>query len=225
MKKIFFLLNKLEEFDFQEYIKKYLGDVSVSKGESLPESSDNYDLIILWSYRKILKNISNKKNIILFHSTDLPSGKGWAPIYYSIYNNLEYFTISGIFAADEVDSGDIIIKARFKIKNNYTAEIIRECDREISILLIKKILERFDNKPLQGKKQEGISSTYVRRKPEDNQISTNDALKDIINHLRACEKNHPAFFVFNGTKYFINIIPAIKPKFPKDLEIEFYDSS
>lgn len=225
MKKVFFLVNRLEEFDFQQYLNKYLSDVNVTVGESLPTDTDYYDLIILWNYRKILKNISDRKNIILFHSTNLPEGKGWAPIYYTLTKGLEQYTISGIFAADEVDSGDIIVQAKFKIKDNYTAEIIREWDNEICIMLIKKILEIFQGKEIKGRKQQGVSSFNTRRKPEDNEINPNVKFADVINHLRACEKNHPAFFVYNKAKYLVKVEPEIKPTFPEDLEITFYDST
>lgn len=224
MKKVFFLVNKLEEFDFQQYLNKYLADVNITVGESLPIDTDYYDLIILWNYRKILKNIFDKKNIILFHSTNLPQGKGWAPIYYTLTKGLEQYTISGIFAADEVDSGDIIVQAKFKIKDNYTAEIIREWDDEICIMLIKKIFEIFQEKEIKGRKQQGVSSFNTRRKPEDNEINPNVKFADVISHLRACEKKHPAFFVYKGTKYLITVEPETKPTFPDDLEIIFYDS-
>lgn len=225
MKKIFFLINHLDEFDFYEFVKKHLTDMNVSVGDSLPSHIEEYDLIILWSYRKIIPNISNRKNIIIFHSSDLPDGKGWAPIYYSISKGLEYYTISGILPSDEVDSGDIIVKARFKMKDNYTAEIIRRWDQEISIILITKILEKFNGKEIRGKKQEGVGSFYPKRKPVDNEIDVKSSISDILLHLRACERQHPPFFVYNKTKYFITLEPEIIPDFPNDLEITFFDSS
>ncbi len=225
MKKIFFLVNSLSEFNFNDLIAKYLSSICVNIGESPPQHTDEYDLVVLWSYRKILPSTSNKKNIIIFHSADLPKGRGWAPIYYTLSRDLEYFVISGILAGEGVDMGDIIVKARFKIKDNYTAEIIRQWDREISIMLIKDILTRFEGREIKGIKQVGEGSYYQRRKPEDNEITLNSRLGDIINHLRGCEKEHPAFFYYNQTKYFIYIEPENKPEFPDNLEIKFFDIS
>lgn len=223
MKKVFFLVNTLSEFVFGSLIEKYLLDVHVSVGESLPQHSEEYDLIVLWNYRKIIKGVQDKKNIIIFHSADLPEGRGWAPIYYSISNNKEFYVVSGILAGEGVDTGDIIVKARFRIRDNYTAEMIRQWDNEISISLIKDILKRFDGKELKGIKQEGKASTYSRRTPKDNEVRVDLPLSDIINHLRACEKQHPAFFYFNKIKYFIKIEPEYKAEFPDDLEIIFPD--
>ncbi len=225
MKRVFFLVNKLEEFNFCQYVEKHLNEISVTVGDLLPEHTNEYDLIVLWSYRKIIKNVPSGKNIILFHSSDLPDGKGWAPIYYSIHSGLEYFTISGILAGERVDSGDIIVKAKFRIKDNYTAEHIRRWDHEISIILIKKILERFANGKIRGKKQEGVGTSNPRRKPDENRIDLKSRFEQTINHLRACEKNHPAFFYYNQTKYNITIEPEMEPGFPTDLKIKFYDSA
>lgn len=225
MKRVFFLVNKLDEFDFLQYVKKHLNEISITVGDLLPKHTDEYDLIVFWSYRKIIKNIPSGKNMILFHSSDLPDGKGWAPIYHSIYSGQEYFIITGILADERVDSGDIIIKAKFRIKDNYTAEHIRKWDHEISIILIKKILERFARGEIRGKKQEGADTSNSRRKPDENRIDLKSRFEQTINHLRACEKNHPAFFYYNQTKYNITIEPETEPDFPADLKIKFYDSA
>lgn len=224
MKKVFFLVNSLNEFNCYDLIKKYLDGVHVTIGESLPQCTEEYNLIVLWSYRKIIPNISGKKNIVVFHSTDLPEGRGWAPIYHTLLKGLEFFVISGILAAEDVDTGDLIVKARFKIKDNYTAEIIRQWDNEISILLVNEILTRFEGLEISGIKQTGEGSRYPRRKPEDNEIKLDSLVGDIIGHLRGCEKRHPAFFYYNQTKYFIHIEPENKPEFPNDLEVIFFDS-
>ena len=222
MKKVFFLLNNLMEFDFLDLIKKYMPDVKVSIGENFPDHSQDYDLIILWSYRKILPDVKNKNNIIIFHSSDLPEGKGWAPIYNSITGKQNYYTISGILADEKVDAGDIIVKARFELKDSYTAEYIRKWDTEISLMLTKEILLRFDNKNLKGMKQEGEESFYSRRRPADNEVLLSSKLSDIVDHLRACESMSPSYFMYNNIKYLIRIEPADPPAFPDDLSIIFY---
>jgi methionyl-tRNA formyltransferase len=221
MKNIFFLVNSLAEFNFFDLIKKYIDDVKITVGETLPHHTDAYDLIVLWSYQKIIPNIHLKKNIILFHSTNLPEGKGWAPIYYTISGGKEFYVISGIFAGEGVDNGDIIVRARFRMKDNYTADIIRQWDHEISILLIGEILKKFQNRTIEGTKQTGAESYYPRRRSEDNRVDPSSRLLDIIGHLRGCEKNHPAFFYYNETKYYVHIYPDTKPEFPEDLEVIF----
>ena len=224
MKKIFFVVNSIKEFDFKNLIDKYLPKADIKIGESLPKNTKEYDLVILWSYKKIIKNLPKENNVILFHSSNLPKGKGWAPIYHTMVSKQKYFTITGIIANEKVDSGDIIAKARFKIQDNHTAEYLRKWDHEISIMLIHEILKKMKS-PIKGKKQISKGDTYPRRYQEDNQIDTKLSFKQIINHIRACEKKHPAFFYLNKTKYIIRVEPELKPEFPKDLEIKVYDST
>jgi methionyl-tRNA formyltransferase len=225
MKKVFFLLNDLFEYNFSNLLKKYFTGISVTIGESLPKYTDDYELIILWSFRKIISNTTGKNNIVIFHSSDLPKGRGWAPIYYSLAKEMPYYVISGILAGEGVDTGDIIVKAKFRIKDNYIAEKIREWDAEISIMLAKEILERFDGRQIRGVKQIGEASYNPRRKPENNEISLETPLGAILPHLRGCEREHPAFFYYNQTKYFIHLEPEMKTEFPTDLEVTFFDTS
>lgn len=222
MKKLFILVNKLSEFSSFKYIDEYLSGVLVSIGEGLPQNTDDYDLILFWNYSKIIPGMGNKRNVIVFHSSDLPRGKGWAPIYYTIANGEEYYTVTGILPNEQVDAGDILIKARFKMKDNYTANQLRDWDNRIMLMLTGELLHKYSISILCGIPQEGTESFYKRRRPEDSEVNLNEPLGSIVNHLRACESSYPAFFWFNNTKYYIYVRPELKAEFPADLEIKFY---
>jgi methionyl-tRNA formyltransferase len=222
MKKVFFLVNKISSVNFSGVIEKYLSDCSVFIGTILPQNPEEFDLIVLWSYRKKLKHLGNKGNIILFHSSALPEGRGWAPIYNSIASGMNSYTISGIFAAEEIDAGDIIVQAKFAIKDNYIASDLRRWDAEISIMLVGLILQRMDSMPIQGKKQEGLPSFWPRRRLEENEININLQFSELIPHLRACEDDHPAFFWLGNTKYLVSVRAENAAQFPEDIEVTFY---
>ena len=223
MKKVFFLVDSLLDWDLNHLVIKYLNDVAVFIGVEFPPSSDDYNLIIFWNYRRIVPSVGNKRNIILFHGSDLPVGRGWAPIYYAFCRKDKYYTISGILPADKVDSGEIIVKAKFKIKDFYTAEMVRTFDYEIEFMLIRDILIKYDGRELHGTPQYGKGSYYERRSPDDNEVPIDKPLKDLIPHLRGCEAKHPAFFFFNGIRYNIRIESDTKVDFPEDLTITFFD--
>jgi methionyl-tRNA formyltransferase len=225
MKRIFFLLNKLSEFDFGSLLKKYLSGYYIAIGEYFPEHPDDYDLIVLWSYRKKVSGLGKKNKVILFHSSNLPEGRGWAPIYNSIAQGLGSYTISGMLASEDIDAGDIIVKAHFALKDNYTAAVLRKWDTEISIMLTAQILIRFGNEPLRGRKQDSIPTFWPRRTPESNELDISLPFAQLIPHLRACEIQHPAFFWLNETKYLVYVEPEELPCFPEDLEINFLDIS
>jgi methionyl-tRNA formyltransferase len=219
MKKIFFLLNDLTEFNAQKYVDEMLCSYQVSFGTSLPVNIGEFDLVIPWNYKKKIKNYKFN-NIIIFHSSDLPQGKGWAPIFNAFNKKLKEYVISAILLDDNVDSGNIIAKAKFEIKNTYTAEFIRKVDEEISIKMIAEIISEFDNKSMTGIKQDKTKETYYeRRYPEDNKLDINKPIKQLVHILKGCENANPAFFKYKGDEFEITIKARVTPVFPDDLEI------
>jgi len=220
MNKIFFLLNDLTDFNAKSYCDKYLSHCEILLDTSLPAVFEDFDLIVPWNYQKIIKNHSG--NIVIFHSSDLPKGKGWAPIFNVFNLELDEYIISAILLDKRVDSGDIIAKARFKMRNTYTAEFIREVDEEVTIMMIAQILKKFKGSELVGVKQDIAKETYHKRRSlKDNKLNPNANLKQLIPVLKGCEKNHPSFFEYKGDEFIISIEPKIPPVFPKDLEIVF----
>jgi len=220
--RIFFLLNALDEFDFGELLARHLSECEVSLGTSLPPHPEDYRLIVLWSYRKVLRELPPSNNVILFHSSDLPEGRGWAPIYHAIADNHEFYVISGIFAAPEVDSGDVIVKAHFRIRPEHTAADVRRFDSEISIMLVAKILDHFGNTPFVGTPQSGQGGFRPRRRLDDNEVDVTKPLSELIPHLRACEERNPAYFAYQGCRYLISIRPEVQTSFPSDLVVAFH---
>lgn len=225
MTRLFFLINDLEEFNFAGLIKNHLPDIDVGIGTNLPPCPNDYKMIIPWNYRKIIHDIPTPNNIVIFHSSDLPHGKGWAPIYYSIVEKQKHYTISGIFASHDVDSGNIIVKAKFELLSNYSANDLRRFDKEISIILIKKILDRFGDRPIVAIPQTGKSTFRKRRIPENNKIDITCRFDKLIPHLLACEPEHPAFFELNDAIYIVNVNPINPSEFPKDIEIRFSEDN
>jgi len=223
MKRVFILLNQLSEFTFSSDVSNYLSNHSVDIGTNMPATPDDYDTIVAWNYMRIIKKIPNPNNLIIFHSSDLPNGKGWAPIYNAISNSNEFYVVTGILAASVADEGDIVVKARFKIKDQYTAKDLRRYDNQISLLLIDKILNKYDHGRIQGVKQVGRGSYNQRRYPDDNEINVDETLKNLIPHLRACETSAPPYFMYNDIKYevLLKTDAIVEADIPDDLEITF----
>ena len=221
--RICILLNKFDELDFEPLINHYLPreKFEVEIAEVFPEHPSDYQLIIPWSYQLIIKQAEQARNVVVMHSSNLPEGRGWAPIYFSFREQKPEYVISGIFAADEVDSGDVIVRARFPIEDGYTAPFIRQVDKEISLLLIARILEKWPSGNIKAIKQSGRGSYRARRAPQDNEVDMNRTLEDLLPHLRGVEPNNPAFFFFNGLKYLIEVRPELAPVFPKQVTIEY----
>ncbi len=217
MTRVAFVVNSVTEFGAWRLLTEYLPGVSWYVCEHLPPADVGPDVVVLWSYRKFIPEAAQRNNVILFHSSDLPEGRGWAPIYRAIADGLERYTISAIRAADPVDSGDILARASFAMRPEYTAERLRDWDEEVCIRMLAQMLPRW---PITGQKQREGETFYPRRWPEDNMVRLSERLGDLVPHLRACERRHPAFFEYQGVKYRITVEPETIAEFPADLRIE-----
>lgn len=217
------LLNCLDEFNFEEAVHRYLPadrfDVTIT--ETFPNDPSNFQLIFPWNYRKIIKQAAQAGNVVVMHSSDLPEGRGWAPIYHAFSEQKTEYVITGIFAADEVDTGDVIVRACFPIEAGYTASFIRMLDKELSVILVAKILEHWPEGTPAGVKQVGLGSYRSRRCPADNEIDPLLPLIEILPHLRGVEPASPAFFIYKNAKYLIEVRPEVEPKKPTQVTIEY----
>lgn len=195
--KVCILLNRLDEFDFEEAVHRYLPTdrFEVTITETFPEYPSNFRLILPWNYRKVIKQAAQAGNVVVMHSSDLPEGRGWAPIYYSFSEQKSEYVITGILAADEVDTGDVIVRARFPIEAGYTAPFIRTLDKELSVILVARILEHWPEGNPVGVRQVSLGSYRPRRYPTDNEIDPSLPLIEILPHLRGVESASPAFFL------------------------------
>jgi methionyl-tRNA formyltransferase len=219
--RIFFVVNRLEDFDFPELLRKYLSGFVFDIGESPPPQPCAYALVVLWNYQKIVSDLPEPNNIVVFHGSDLPDGRGWAPIFYAISEEHAEYCITGILAAPEVDRGDVLVKARFPLKPEYTASDLRRFDREISIRLVFEIVSRFSGRALKGSPQHGEGSYRPRRRLSDNELGPDKTLAELIPILRAAEDQHPTFFRHAGKIFRVRIEPEQPAEFPDNVEISF----
>jgi methionyl-tRNA formyltransferase len=220
-RRLYILVNSLAELTFGALLPESLPGVEVTVGESFPQHPRDYHLVLLWSVRRLVREAVGCPNTIVFHSSDLPQGRGWAPLYHAVADGLPRYTITGFRPVHEVDAGDVVVKASFRIQPDHTAEILRAFDRRIILQLAAAVLERFPDGVLAGAPQVGTPSQHRRRRPEDNEVSLDRTLGSLLPHLRACEPGHPAFLMFQGVRYDIKVTPVPPPSFPSDVEVVF----
>jgi methionyl-tRNA formyltransferase len=189
--------------------------------DDFPLNFNEYKYIIPWNYKKVIKDVEGKGNVIVVHSSRLPHGRGWAPIYYSFAEQQFTYDISVIAASNLVDAGDVIARASFPMRPNYTAPFIRKVDEEVALILISKIINKWPDGNFIAIKQEGMPTYRKRRSPVDNEISVEMPITQLMPHLRAVEKSSPAFFYHEGVKFIIEIKPEAPALFPKEIKIEY----
>lgn len=186
---------------------------------TLDECSKKHEFIVPWNYRRVIKTSGFTNRIIVFHASDLPNGRGWAPIANTILTEIEYYTLTGFFATDIVDAGPIILKAKFRMEDWYTASILRRIDNELMAYLTALILQKSLDGDLETLKQNDSSATYIkRRQPSAGELKISEDLGSCFTRLRIAEEVHPCFFLYKGTTYEIRINPVIS--FPVLIPIE-----
>lgn len=180
----------------------------------------NYDLLIPKKYFKI-----PKIGIFVLHSSDLPIGRGWAPIYNSIANKDKKFTVSLIKISEKPDSGNIILKINFLKPLIITNKNLREIDEDMVI----KIVNRFINlcllgiitKNSNGMKQNNLQAKYNRKRSKVENIVNKDLkLSQAIYKILATNKDYPAYTIIGGNKIYLKVYPKNRYK-TKDFKLRY----
>ena len=169
----------------------------------------NYDLVFILNYTKILKPNFLKKNKLnlVVHSSDLPKGKGLAPIQWQILEGKNKIYTSLFEAVEKYDSGRIFEKDYMLLKGTELYNEIRYHQTKLIIKIIKKFLKKYPN--IKPKRQVGKSTFYRRRYKSDSKLNINFSIKKSFNQMRiANNEKWPSFFYFKKKKFIIKIFKA-----------------
>ncbi|EAJ4628096.1 methionyl-tRNA formyltransferase [Campylobacter coli] len=166
----------------------------------------NFDIVFILSYHKIIdKNFlkHNKHNIVI-HASNLPQGKGWAPLFHQVIEGKNEITFSLFEADDKADNGDIYLQKNLKLNGLELYEELREKQARFTLDMCLEFLELYPN--IQAKKQVGKESFYPKRSPKDSELDINKSLNEQFNLLRiASNEDFPAFFYKDGKKFILKI--------------------
>jgi methionyl-tRNA formyltransferase len=150
-----------------------------------------------WSYF-IPEEIYNNYKCIVFHTADLPFGRGGSPIQNNIANGIYKTKITAIKVEKEIDSGDIYLKEDIELNGNLT-EILKRISKTIFNIMIPKIID--GNYIL--KKQVGKPSYFTRRKKEDGEIKEYFDINKIYDYIRMLDnEEYPKAYINFGDYQF-----------------------
>lgn len=169
----------------------------------------NYDICFILSYHNIIPREYLQKNLhnIVIHASDLPQGKGFAPMFWQILENKNNIVFSMFEANDGVDSGDIYIKKSLLLNGYELYDELREKQANFIIELCLDFIKNYDSykKPRKQEKEEK-ENIYAKRTKKDSKLDINKSIKEQFNLLRICDNdNFPAFFEIDGNKYKLSI--------------------
>lgn len=171
-----------------------------------PQNIKGFDLVFVLGYTKILRGDFLKLNklIMVVHESDLPLGKGFAPVQWQILEGKKRIKISLIELIDKVDCGDILEQMDLVLKGTELYEEIRSAQAEVTFSLIEKVLEKYPY--LSRRQQTGVSSFYRKRTPEDSELDVDKSIRELFPLLSiGNNEGWPSFFKLNGETYVLHI--------------------
>ena len=168
---------------------------------------EGFDILFILGYHSIIpKDIlkKNKHNIVI-HESDLPQGKGWAPLFWQILEGKNEITFTMFEAGEGIDDGDIYMKKTLQLKGGELNEELRTLQANLTISMCKEFIENYEKykKPFA---QRGKESFYLKRTPKDSKLDVNKTIKEQFDLLRIVDnEKYPAYFEINNNKYILKI--------------------
>ena len=199
---------------FEEQLKDYGHKVTLIKSHKEVKKCDV--CLVSGCYEIIPEEYLNipKYGFVGFHETDLPKGRGCAPINWTLINGKKKLVICAFKIVKGMDEGEILRDFVYKIKNGDTCDDLRnQANNVIAELLDVFFNSAYDVDCLFGtafcnaKKQTGRPTYYRKRHAEDSRIDIDKPIKGQWNLIRSCsdKEGYPAFFEIYDRKF--KIVP------------------
>ena len=142
--------------------KNFINDLKVLKA----------DLFIVVAFRMLPKIIWEipKKGTVNLHASILPNYRGAAPINWAIINGEKESGVTTFFINEKIDTGDVLLIEKTKIKDGQTAGELHDNLMEIGSKLIIRTISEIESRTLKSKKQ--IISESQKTAPKLNRNNT-----------------------------------------------------
>ncbi|MFK5974979.1 MAG: formyltransferase family protein [Sulfurovum sp.] len=169
--------------------------------------NESFDIVFILSYHKIISDeylAKNKHNIVI-HASDLPKGKGWAPLFWQVLEDKNIIPFSMFEASRGVDDGCIYMQKDLHLTGYELNSELRDKQANHTISMCLEFINNYDiySKAI---KQNGEETFYKKRDSKDSCLDINKTLKEQFNLLRIVDNtNYPAFFELDGYRYILKI--------------------
>ncbi len=190
-------------------IKKYAEKLKIPILQQDDLRNNNYfssikqnkpDIYVVVAYKILPEPILNIPDLgaVNLHASLLPKYRGAAPIYHAILNGEAYTGITTFIIQNKVDTGDILMQEKLKIKDTSTTGEIFEILSEMGAKLIIKTLDGLSDKTISPKKQDDSLASFAPKIKIDHcKIDWNRTSEEIHNQIRALTPKPGAFTYYN----------------------------
>jgi methionyl-tRNA formyltransferase len=192
---------------FESYAAEFSSELDAVLFKSHEDIIDKYDILFLLAYHKMVPEKFLKKNTynLIVHESNLPKGKGWAPLFWQVLEGKNIIKLSLLEASSEVDGGNIYFQDELKLSGFELNSELRDKQAKLTIKMCKNFISKMHLSP-RSFPQEGEESFFRKRTAEDSCLDVNKTIADQFNLLRVVDNSaYPAFFEIDGHRYFLKI--------------------
>lgn len=171
--------------------------------------SEEFEIVFILSYFKIIPEQYMKchKHNIVVHESDLPSGRGWAPLFWQILEGKNRIPLVLFEATNKVDEGPIYLKDYIELDGFELHHEIRKKQAQKTMEMCIRFIDDYDS--LKPVPQTGVPTEYRKRNSSDSELDPDTTIRKQFNLLRIVNNEEfPAFFNFKGEKYILKIYRA-----------------
>jgi methionyl-tRNA formyltransferase len=179
---------------------------NISDARMLEKLDLDYIFAIKWR-TMISRDVMNaaRHGLIIFHAALLPKYRGFAPVNWPLINGEEKTGVTMFYAADDVDSGDIIDQRERMIAENDDAGTIDSWLNATVEEMLEQNLQRLAAGTASRTPQDHTQATYaIWRSPDDGHIDWHQSSRTIFNLIRGLTSPYPgAYSILDGKKLII----------------------
>lgn len=168
------------------------------------------DFCFCLSFSRIVSSVirSQYRHTLVVHESDLPQGRGWAPMTWQILEGKNRIPVTLIEAVDAVDAGPIYLQEWINLAGTELHPEWRALQAQATQNLCRQWVQAYPGILEKARQQEGEGSVYARRRPADSRLDPKKTLVEQFDLLRVVDnENYPAFFEINGRQYRFSIEP------------------
>ena len=173
-----------------------------------PKDARDADFCFCLSFGQILPKytLDKYKHTLVVHESDLPKGRGWAPMAWQIIEGQNTIVVTLLEAVAHVDAGKIYDQKIIELNGTELSHEWRKLQADKTLELCNDWLTNYPQSALQTKQQVGQPSYYKKRTPIDSELDPTKTLAAQFDLLRVVDNtNYPAFFSYKGERYNLRI--------------------
>jgi methionyl-tRNA formyltransferase len=167
------------------------------------------DMLFLLGCTSIIPDsiLARNRNNLVVHESNLPEGRGWAPVAWQVLKGKNRIPIVLFQATNTLDAGPIYLRDCIELDGTELLPEIKQKQGEKTVQLVDTFLKKWPD--VKCESQVGEPTYFPKRTEGDDELDPQKTIIENFNHLRIVHnEKYPAWFRFKGEKYILKIYQA-----------------